>query len=204
MTVSVFIGEGYGGALNTKVGGGRTVADELEQALAAQEDALEAVVEAARERDEAGFTNRWGKLVTALISGVPWVGKLAEQGIHEVVASSAYGQMTAELARLEAVGAQEQQAARIAQFVYQLLGEALIGLGEDQHAIAQALTRLDTRFGEMAVQVREQLTGQAQVVVHQGTVSGGATGARVTPAGNKDLRLKQDLVTGKGTVGVEL
>lgn len=190
--------------MNAQVGGGRTVADELEQALAAQEDALEAVVEAARERDEAGFTNRWGKLVTALISGVPWVGKLAEQGIHEVVASSAYGQMTSELARLEAVDAQEQQAARIAEFVYQLLGQALVGLGEDQRAIAQTLTRLDSRLGEMAVQVREQVKSQAQVVVHQETVSGGATGARVTSASNKDVRLKQGLVTGKGTVGVEL
>ncbi len=173
----------------------------LDDALSQQGETLAEIARTARIKDQAGFVATCGKLLTALASGVPWVGKLTEEALREAFSLSAYGRMAAEIGKLEAEEASGLQAQRIAELVAQLLIHSLVGVGE---APAEGAVPLDPRFADFGRQVGELVARRARIEVRQGTVADGATGVRVSSTTDKDIRVDQDHVVGKGTVGVDL
>jgi hypothetical protein len=159
---------------------------------------LAEVAELARQGDKDGVVARLVNVGLSLASEVPVLGTLGETGIRALLERTSMGRMRKALAEVTTETSQLEAAQQVARLVAELLGEELHDLHADQQAIAEALARLDAQLKE----VLRELAGVDRV--HILLVDGGATGATLEGGERRAVEIREDRVTGRGTIGVHI
>lgn len=156
------------------------------------------VVTLIRQSDAEGVATRLGNLLTRLVSGIPLLGSVAEEGARALIDRTSWGRLKKEVALVTAETTQLEAAQQVAGLVAELLREALYGLHSDHQAITAALARLDAQLES----AKAELAGRDRI--HQKLVDGGSTGVVLEGGERRAVEVKQDRVTQRGTIGVHI
>lgn len=178
----------------------------LADALEAHQESLHAMGEALIDKDKPRFVTEAIGLVTTLATEHSVLGAFAKMAIARAFGESANAILSKQAAEWEREQSQQAFIDTLAERVEDLLGQALIQIVKSQHDVKQEV--LDALGG-----LREDLAGFRadfanrlgfdQHIEHELVVDG-ATGVRIRAGSSKRVFVRQQTVSGAGTVGVEI
>lgn len=185
---------------------------DLQQVLQPYSKELRSLAEAASKGERDKVIDGATALAVSISTGNPLLGALAPLGRKAI--ARAFGNATnAALDReLAKIAKEEERHAFLAQIdavVEALVGQALIQLVRTQHSIKEevltALGGLREDFAAFRADFQCQLadTGET-VLVETMTVQNGGIGIRVKSTTTRHVLLKHQLVSGPGSVGIDL
>lgn len=178
----------------------------LADALEAHQESLQAMGKALIDKDKPRFVTEAIGLVTTLATEHSVLGAFAKEAIARAFGESANAILSKQAAEWEREQSQQAFIDTLAERVEDLLGQALIQIVKSQHDVKQEV--IDALGG-----LREDLAGFRtdfanrlgfdQHIEHELVVDG-ATGVRIRAGSSKRVFVRQQTVSGAGTVGVEI
>lgn len=167
--------------------------------LADRTEGVAEIAKGLREHDAAGTTASVAGLIATLATGIPVLGKLAEEGARWVFARTAYARLEKVAAEINRELDQAAQEKRIAESVAQLVGQSLLKLGEEPAQVTSLVGVIDPQLSDFG-----DTFAAEYVRVEQALVDGGSTGVELSEPKGREVAVVQQRVTGRGTVGVKL
>jgi hypothetical protein len=181
--------------------------------LKAHQSELKAVAAAAANGDQQKTIDATSSLVVALVTGNPILGALAplgRKGVARAFGCSVNAALTSALASLAEEDERRTFLNQIGDIVEVLLGQALIQLIRSQHAVKDevldALGGMRRDFESFRADFAAQLAAVPESVRVEEIVEvlDGGIGVRVSAATTTRVVLKQLVVRGTGSVGIDL
>jgi hypothetical protein len=185
---------------------------DLEKLLEPHSKELELIADAAAKGERDKVIDGTASLAVTLATGNPLLGALAplaRKGIAKAFGNAADAMFARELAKMEKDDERKAFLGQIDAIVAALVGQAVIQLVHTQHNVKEEVlaalggVREDFASFRTDFEIRVKASGDT-VRVDEQVVEGGAIGVRVRLSTTKRVRLKYQLVSGRGSVGIDL
>jgi hypothetical protein len=185
---------------------------ELEELLKAHQGELKTIADAAGSGNRDKVVDAVSSLAVSLATGNPLLGVLAPLGrktIARAFGSSVNAALTRELAALAKDDERQAFLSQIGEVVEALLGQALIQIIRSQHAIKDelldALGGVRRDFEAFRNDFANQLATASETVrVDSLLVRDGGLGVRVAASTSRRVVLRNMVVSGPGSMGIDL
>jgi hypothetical protein len=193
--------------------GKATMSDvDLEKLLEPHAKELESLAEAAAKGDHDKVIDGASSLVLTLATGNPVIGALAplaRRGIAKAFGNAADEMFARELAAMQKEEDRKAFFAQIDDVVAALVGQALIQLVRTQHNVKDevltALGGVREDFERFRADFGRRVSEQGETVrIDEQVVEAGGIGVRVRASTTKRVALKHQVVSGTGSVGIDL